>query len=115
MAVALYVDVHVDHAIVAQLRLRQVDVLTAQEDGSDRLTDEQLLERATTLGRPLVTHDIRFQAMAEDWQRQGRPFCGLIFGHLMQVSIGRCVRDLELIAKATDPQDWANATLRLPL
>jgi hypothetical protein len=115
MPVALYFDVHVDHAIAGQLRLRQVDVLTAQEDGDDRLTDEMLLERASQLGRPLVTHDIRFKAMAENWQSQSRTFCGLIFGHLMQVSIGQCVKDLELIAKTTDPEDWASAILRLPL
>jgi hypothetical protein len=115
MAIALYFDVHVDHAIVGQLRLREVDVLTAQEDGADRLTDELLLEHATRLARPIVTHDIRFHAMAEDWQRQARPFCGLIFGHLMQVSIGQCVRDLELIANATEPQDWISEVIRLPL
>jgi hypothetical protein len=90
-------------------------VLTAQEDGASRLPDEALLERASQLGRPLVTHDIRLLAMAQRWQLQGRPFCGVIFGHLMQASIGECVRDLELIAKATDPQDWASAVLRLPL
>lgn len=115
MAIALFFDVHVDHAIVGQLRLRQVEVLTAQEDGTDQLSDELLLEHASRLGRPVVTHDIRFQAMAENWQRQGRPFCGLVFAHPMQVSVGRCVRDLELIAKATDPQDWVSAVIRLPL
>jgi hypothetical protein len=115
MAIALFFDVHVDHAIAGQLRLRQVDVLTAQEDGSARLSDELLLEHASTLARPIVTHDIRFQALAEDWQRQGRPFCGLIFAHQMQVSIGQCVRDLEIIAKATDPQDWLSQIIRLPL
>lgn len=115
MAVALYFDVHVDNAIAAQLRLRQVDVLTAQEDGADRLTDELLLEHASRLRRPVVTHDIHFQAMAENWQRQGRPFAGLIFAHQLQVSVGQCVRDLELVAKATDPEDWASAVIRLPL
>jgi hypothetical protein len=53
--------------------------------------------------------------MAETWQRQQRPFFGLIFGHLMRVSIGQCVRDLELVAKATDPDDWGSIILRLPL
>jgi hypothetical protein len=115
MAVGLYFDVHVDHAIAAQLRLREVDILTAQEDGSDQLTDDLLLQRASELGRPLVTHDIRLQAMAHEWQKQSHPFCGVIFGHLMQVSIGQCVKDLELIAKATDPPDWVSAVLRLPL
>jgi len=115
MTVGLYFDVHVDHAIAAQLRLRQVDVLTAQEDGNDQLPDDLLLQRASQLARPLVTHDIRFKAMAEDWQRQSRPFCGVIFGHLLQVSIGQCVKDLEVIAMATDPPDWVSAVVRLPL
>jgi hypothetical protein len=78
MAIALYFDVHVDHAIAGQLHLRHVDVLTAQEDGADRLNDELLLDRAGNLVRPIVTHDIHFQALDEDWQRQGKPFCGLI-------------------------------------
>lgn len=47
MAVALFFDVHVDHAIVNQLRLRQVDVITAQDDGVTRLPDELLLEHAS--------------------------------------------------------------------
>lgn len=115
MAIALYFDVHIDRAIVGQLRLRQVEVLTAQEDGTGRFSDEDLLEHAGRSGRPIVTHDIRFLAMAENWQRQGRQFCGLIFAHPLQVSIGQCVRDLELIAKATDRDDWVSAVLRLPL
>ncbi len=115
MTVGLYFDVHVDHAIAAQLRLRQVDVLTAQDDDADRFSDDLLLQRASELGRPLVTHDIRLQAMANEWQRQGRAFCGVIFGHLMQVSIGQCVKDLEILAKATDPADWVSSVLRLPL
>lgn len=115
MAVALYFDVHLDYAIASQLRLRAVDVLRAQEDGASRLPDGLLLIRASQLGRPLVTHDIRLLAMAEDWQRQARSFCGVIFAHLMQASIGDCVRDLELIAKGTDPEDWASSTIRLPL
>jgi hypothetical protein len=115
MAIALFFDVHVDRAIVGQLRLRDVDVLTAQEAGVDHLSDELLIEHASRQGRPIVTHDIRFEAMARNWQRHGRAFCGLIFAHPMQVSIGTCVRDLELIAKATDPQDWVCAVVRLPL
>jgi hypothetical protein len=50
MAVALSFDVHVDHAIAAQLRLRQVDVLTAQEDGTDQLADDLLLDHANSIG-----------------------------------------------------------------
>jgi hypothetical protein len=44
-------DVHVPQAITDQLRRRGVDVLTAIEDSSAELTDEALLERASTRGR----------------------------------------------------------------
>jgi len=45
MAVALYMDVHVHRAITDRLRQCRVDVLTAQEDGADRLDDDELLDR----------------------------------------------------------------------
>ena len=50
-------DVHVHAAITEGLRLRGVDVLTAQEDGGRRLRDPALLDRATALGRVLFTQD----------------------------------------------------------
>ncbi len=115
MSVALYMDVHVHAAVTEQLRRRGVDVLTAQDDGALRLRDDELLERSTTLGRVLFTHDIRFRALAEDWRRQGKPFAGLVWGHPMRLTIGRMVSDLELIAKASDPADWQSAVDQLPL
>ena len=50
-------DVHVRRAVTAALRLRSIDVLTAQEDGSAEFADEVLLKRATELGRVLVSQD----------------------------------------------------------
>jgi hypothetical protein len=106
MPVSLYMDVHVQQAITDQLRRRGVDVLTAIDDGCRTLRDDELLEHVRTLSRVLFTQDIRFKALAEDWQRQGRPFAGLLFGHQQQGTIGQFVADLELIAKASDPADW---------
>lgn len=114
MPVRLYLDVHVPRAIADQLRRRGVDCLTSTEDGADTLADHELLDRATTLGRVLFTQDIRFKALAESWQRQGRPFAGLVFGHQLGGTIGQYVRDLELIAGATDPADWRNVVQHLP-
>jgi hypothetical protein len=42
-------DVHVPRAVTTALRLRGIDVLTAQEDGSAELDDGPLLKRATEL------------------------------------------------------------------
>lgn len=112
---SIYLDVHVPAAIAAELRRRGVDVLTAQEDGTGELTDEALLERVHSLGRVLFTQDIRFKVLAESWQREGRSFSGLVFGHQLHGSIGQYVRDLELIAKATAPGNWIGQVEKLPL
>ena len=50
-------DVHVPRAVTTALRLRGIDVLTAQEDASAELDDGPLLKRAAELGRILVTQD----------------------------------------------------------
>jgi Domain of unknown function (DUF5615) len=114
MPMQLYFDVHIDKAIHDQLRLRGVDVLRAQDDDATELSDEDLLVRSTALGRLLFTHDTRFKALALVWRRQARPFSGLVFGNKLGVTIGEYVRDLELIAKASDPADWQNLVHHLP-
>lgn len=114
MTISLYMDVHIPQAITDQLRRRGVDVLTAIEDDSAELPDDELLERANELGRVLFTQDIRFKALAEDWQRQGRPFAGLIFGHQLGGTIGQFVKDLEIIALASESDEWFNTVEHLP-
>ena len=114
MAVRLYMDVHVPQAITDQLRRRGVDVLTAYEDSSNELPDPELLERARVLGRLLFTQDLRFKALAEVWQREKRPFAGLLFGHQLAGTIGQYVRDLELLATASESDEWVNVVERLP-
>jgi hypothetical protein len=46
MSVGLYMNVHIRRQITEGLRQRGVDVLTAQEDGTTRLPDSELLDRA---------------------------------------------------------------------
>jgi Domain of unknown function (DUF5615) len=114
MAVGLYMDVHVPIAITQQLRRRGADVLTAFEDGASHRSDGELLERASELGRLMFTRDIRFKALAEQWQAEGRTFAGLVFAHQLRATIGQLVRDLELICRASDAEDWSNMIEQLP-
>lgn len=107
-------DVHVPQAITQQLRRRSLDVLTAFEDEAQELPDDQLLLRASSLKRVLFTQDIRFRVLAESWQAEGKPFHGLIFGHQLGGTIGQFVKDLELIAKASEPDEWKNMVEYIP-
>ncbi len=115
MAIALYMNQHVPRAITLGLRLRDVDVLTAYEDGASQMEDPALLNRVGELGRVLFTQDDDLLAEATKRQREGMPFRGVIYAHQMRVSIGTCVHDLELIAKASEPNDIQNRVEFLPL
>ena len=114
MAIALYMDVHVPQAITQQLRRRGIDVLTAFEDETTKLPDDRLLERTTELNRVLFTQDIRFRVLAETWQIEGKQFAGLIFGHQLGGTIGQFVKDLDLIAQASEPNEWMNTVEYIP-
>jgi Domain of unknown function (DUF5615) len=112
--IPLYMDVHVPQSITLQLRRREVDVLTAFDDEALELPDDQLLERVTQLKRVLFTQDIRFRVLAETWQIEGKQFSGLIFGHQLGGTIGQFVKDLELIAIASEPEEWMNVVEYIP-
>jgi predicted nuclease of predicted toxin-antitoxin system len=115
VSITLYMDVHVRQAITMGLRLRGVDVLTAQEDGARHLSDALLLDRATALGRVLFSQDEDLLREAAQRQQRDVPFAGVIYAHQLKVTIGQCVRDLELLAHAGVPQDFANRVEYLPL
>ena len=115
MAVALYMDHHIPKSITVGLRLRDVDVITAYEDGTDQLDDAQLLQRAHELSRALFTQDDDLLEEAAKCQRQGIPFSGVIYGHQLRVAIGVCVQDLEIIAKTGETKDLENHIVYLPL
>jgi hypothetical protein len=101
--------------VILQLRSLGVDVLAATEEHANELPDHQLLVLASSEQRVMVTQDIRFRVLAENWQSIGKTFAGLVFAHQRYVSFGEMIMDLELIAKATDPEYWKNRVEQLPL
>src|SRR5262245_26683410 len=99
MSLKLYMDVHVRRAVTLGLRLRGVDVVTAQEDQAAHLSDADLLSRATLLGRLIFTQDDDLLREACQRQRSSIPFAGIVYAHQLYITIGECIDDLELIAK----------------
>src|SRR5262245_11403990 len=104
-------DVHVHIAITEGLRLRGIDVLTAQEDGTRRLSDVALLDRASALGGVLFTQDDDLLREAAERQWYGMAFAGVIYGHQLKVTIRRCISDLY---KRKRSQGYPEAQSSLP-
>jgi predicted nuclease of predicted toxin-antitoxin system len=115
MSVALYMDEHIPSAITVALQFRDVDVLTVQDDGKTGMPDPVILDRATELQRVVFTQDEDFLAIANRRQQDGVRFSGVIYTHQQRVTFGDCVRDLEIIAKVSEPEDLVNCVQYLPL
>ena len=96
------------------MRIRQVDLLTVQEDGKSGSKDLDVLDRACELGRVLFTQDDDFLTEVAHRQRAWLPFTGVVYAH-PRTDIGECVEDLELIAKTMEPEELAGELLYLPL
>lgn len=115
MSIPLYMDQNVARSITIGLRLRHVDVLTAFEDDASDVSDPELLDRASALGRVLFSHDDDLLAEATRRQGVGLPFSGVVYAHQLHVSIGTCVHDLEIIALTGELDDLLGQVLFLPL
>lgn len=108
-------DVHVPQGITDALRARNVTVFTAQQDGYAEADDAVLLARAAALNSVLFTRDADFLQICAAWQREGKPFAGVIYAHQLRVTIGRCVQDLAVIADVGTVEELADRVEHLPL
>jgi predicted nuclease of predicted toxin-antitoxin system len=108
-------DVHVPSAVTLGLRMRGIDVLTAQEDGTTELSDDALLDRATALGRALVTQDEDLLREAAVRQVAGKQFAGVVYSHQLRVTLGQFIADLEVIVQCCDAEEIVDQSVFLPI
>jgi predicted nuclease of predicted toxin-antitoxin system len=107
-------DENVNGAITRELRKRGYDILTVQEDGRGGGPDPEIMDRATALGRVLFTQDDDLLREAAVRQANAAHFSGVVFAHQESVSIGQCVRDLEMMVLAGAPEDFVDLVYFLP-
>jgi hypothetical protein len=108
-------DEHVPRAITIGLRLRGIDVITVQEDNFSSRSDPELLDRAIPLKRAIFTHDDDLLIEATKRHRAGQIFYGVIYAHHLRVSIGTCVKDLEILTRFSNIEEIKNQVIFLPL
>ena len=115
MHLCFYADENFPAALTYALRKKGVDVLTVQEDEAWGRPDPQVLDRATFLGRVLVTLDYHFEVEAARRQRLSIPFTAVIRVGAHGVVIGSLARDLELVTKVLDPEQMRDLVEHVPL
>lgn len=115
MPISLYMDVHIPRAISIRLRRDGIDILTAQEDGTTTVSDAALLDRATALGRVLVTFDSDLLIEAHHRQQASTAFLGVVYVNTNRSSVGEIIEHLELLAIASERDDLLGRVEYLPL
>ena len=102
-----YADENVKEAIVAGLRQRGMDLVTAEERNQRRTDDEVLLETAAVEGRILLTNDADFLRIHAEWMAAGRDHAGIVYWP-QDRPIGEAIRRILQYALQTAPVDAAN-------
>jgi hypothetical protein len=109
-----YMDQHVESAVTEGLRNRGIRVLTAQEDDTSQASDDELLSRATSLGRILFTQDKDFLRIGPEWQADGRGFAGIVYSPQQQRTVRQVIDYLELVANAMSSDEMRNQVDYVP-
>jgi predicted nuclease of predicted toxin-antitoxin system len=94
-------DEHVPPAIARALRQRGISVLTPGEAGLLGLPDAEILERARSAGRVVVTHDIDFLRL----HFEQVPHTGIAYCAQRTRTVGQLVAILALIHEVLEPSD----------
>lgn len=113
--ISLYMDEHVPRAITLGLRLRGIVVLTVQEDNFSGKSDPELINRAGYLNRAIFTNDDDLLIEASKRQKAGQLFYGVVYAHHLRVSIGTCIKELELLANCAEIEEIKNQVIFLPI
>jgi predicted nuclease of predicted toxin-antitoxin system len=117
MTIKFLADENFDHKTLAGLKRREpdLDIVAVQDVGLRKVDDPQVLEWAAREERIVVTHDVStFADFAYERVATGLPMPGVIE---IPESVARSViiDELILIAGASEPHDWENLVVYLPL
>lgn len=73
-----YTDKHIHKAVATQLRQRGVDVVRCEEVGMGDAKDHEHLEYALRENRVMITGDVDFLLIHDEWQRSGKSHAGIM-------------------------------------
>ncbi len=98
-----------DPRVITGLRVAGIDVLSSLEVHHERLSDDEQLEFAASVGRVIYTANRGdFARLHRDWMRAGRAHAGIIARARQVLPIGDQVRGLTGICGEVEPDEAAN-------
>jgi predicted nuclease of predicted toxin-antitoxin system len=117
VTVRFVTDEHIARATVAGLQreVEDIDIVRVQDVGLRTLDDPTILRWAANHERVLITHDIKTMPdFAHQRVATDQPMPGVIVVPT-GMPIGVAIAEIAMVAAASDPGEWANRVVYLPL
>lgn len=102
--IRFYLDENIQSAVALGLRIRGIDVLTAQEAGLRGASDQEHLAFATANERVLVTYDTDFLVI----DASGQEHTGIAWCHSTKYSLGALILALVYVHSIITPEEMRN-------
>ncbi len=101
----IYADENIERSVIDGLRRRGIEVFSAKEHRYSGKPDEFHIKKAAEIKAVILTHDIDFLKITST---PGVNHTGIIFSHPKNVSIGQCIKGVELIVNILTDKDMEN-------
>lgn len=101
----VYADENIEQSIIEGLRRRKIEIISARELGYIGKSDVFHVKKATDSKAVVLTHDVDFLKIAS---RSDIRHYGIIFSHSKDISIGQCIRGVELISNILTEKEMKN-------
>jgi len=101
----VYADENIERTIIEGLRRRGIDIISAVEIGYKGKSDLFHIKKANEMKAVILTHDVDFLRIVDTMKIKHR---GIIFAHSKDLSIGECIRGVELIVNVLDEREMEN-------
>lgn len=115
MTVAFYADENFPSPVIHAARKYGVDILTVIEDGRGGRSDEDVLLRATELGRVVLTHDHDFFEIVQRWQETSQSFAGVCFTKQQKLTYRELIEELIFVGQVGLPDVFRERLVTIPL
>lgn len=113
----LLADENFNNDILRGLLAREapVDIVRIQDVGLLGAADPVILAWAAEAGRILLTHDVKtMRRYAYERVAEGQRMPG-VFAVRRSLPLARAIEELLLAAECSEPQEWADRVLHIPL
>ncbi len=104
----VYTDENVDVRVAEGLRMRGVEAFSAIERQMTGVADIEHFKYAAKKKTVIFTHDHHFLEIARELIKQGNIHYGVVFVEMNKLSVGECIKRLDLYANILSTEDMIN-------